>query len=692
MTVSTTTLPRAQFSSHRLASTLELLWSGGDDVAIGKMLLGGAIICTIYSVLNVWVGGTYQDEVIVPAQIITGAVHYPSGHPHAIFYIQAYSLQNYLAAGFWTLVPNAFALSALRNILFLFLSIYVPFALTLQLTRRPFWGYVATVLTVSETSILLKGVYPLWVFPNAISQGHIGTQVALLIIVLLLAGQWWIGGVLLGALPSIHPAMALAVYPWSVLYLFKSNARLRAQGWGRLFVGAAFGLAICLLLAGVIYVRSSNLTLPAPYNQQANGALIRQAFIAFTDVHRRPFSIESLGYLLNPLAFFAIGMLLLWGTYRAQRKGLRGLWRADILWIVILGVIAWVIGYGAGILLELFGVLPVWMDVVMPFRFSNLTASIIIPVTVAGMAWSYNKMGERQRLGGLMLVIALAALEGGLIVTNRIRAIDYLLFITWGLFLGLDLLVHWQDRIHRLLNWLTVLALSGVLVFVLHSTRQAAILLLTFLLSVGLVLLVDKFRWSRIFLGQHRERQMSIILLGASMFAGVAGLVQYKVWDAWMSSYDHSGNLVPRWDVVSQSDRELIDWFAANTQPDEVVLPSLAPRIYLQAKTGHPVLFEQETLWLMTYMPSLASTVGTMTRDLFGIDYTNPDQLKSLSDNGNFSLDIPAWSAAWQTRTLGEWETLGKKYGFRLVLSSTPFPLNLPVAYQSSLWTVYRIP
>ncbi len=691
MTVSTI-LPQAQLSSHRLTSALELLWSGGDAVAIGKMLLGGAIICVMYSVLNVWVGGTYQDEVIVPAQIITGAVHYPAGHPHAIFYIQAYSLQNYLAAGFWAWVPNAFALSALRNILFLFLSIYVPFALTLQLTRRPFWGYLAAALTVSETSILLKGVYPLWVFPNAISQGHIGTQVALLIIVLLLAGQWWIGGILLGALPSIHPAMALAVYPWSILYLFKSNAGLRAQGWKRLFVGVSCGLAICLLLAGIIYIRSSNLTLPAPYNGQANGALIRQTFIAFTDVHRRPFSIESLGYLFNPLAFFAIGILLLWGTYRDQRKGLREPGHADIFWILLLGVIAWVIVYGAGILLELFGVLPVWMDVVMPFRFSNLTASIIIPLTVAGIAWSYHKMSERQRLGAMLLVIALAALEGILIVTNRIRAIDYLLFITWGLFLGLDLLVHWQDRAHRLLSVLAVLALGGVLVLLFHSTRQGVILLLTFLLSVGLVLLVDKLRWSRILLGQDRERQMSMILLGACVFAGIAGLVQYKVWDAWMSSYDHSGNRVPRWDVVSQSDRELIDWFAANTQPDEIVLPSLAPRIYLQAKTGHPVLFEQETLWLMTYMPSVASTVGTMTRDLFGIDYANPEQLKRLSADDSLPPDVPAWSAAWQTRTLGEWETLGKKYGFRLVLSSTPFPLNLPVAYHSSLWTVYRIP
>lgn len=671
---------------------VRVLWSGGEDISLGRMLLGGAIVCGIYSVLNLWVAGIYQDEVVVPAQIITGAVAYPAGHPHALYYTQAFSLQNYLAAAIWTVTPNPFILSALRNILFLFLSVYVPFAFALKLTRRPFWGYVAAALTVSETGVLLMGVYPIWVFPNAISQGHIGMELALLTVVLLLAGQWWIGGLALGALPAVHPAMAALVYPWTLLYLLRSNVQLRGARLRRFLFGVGLGLAACVTLAGIIYFRSAGLGVGFPYDVQADGAWIRQNFVAFTDVHRQPFSLLALGYFLNPLAFFAIGALLLRGTYRDSCKNLHDLMHKDILWVLALAALAWIFVYGARIWMSVVSALPVWLDLAMPFRFSNLTALLMIPMTVAGIAWAIEKMDASRRPVGMLMLVGLVLLEGVMLVTNRVRAIDYVLFLSWGLFLALDLHAHWQDRVHRILNLLTVLVLTGVVGIVYETTRQGGALFFGFLIPFAVLAIVGSTSKNLSPLWTGLSKHICVGLLGVCLFAGVIGMAQHKVWDGWMSSYDHSGNALPRWDTVSETDRALIDWLAANTQPDELVLASLAPRIYLQAKTGHPVLMEQETLWLMTYMPVLAPRIGMMARDLYGIDYADRDQLERLGKNGKLSPTLPVWSSAWETRTRQEWETLGKKYGFRIVLSSSAAPLDLPLAFKTLLWSVYLIP
>jgi hypothetical protein len=216
--------------------------------------------------------------------------------------------------------------------------------------------------------------------------------------------------------------------------------------------------------------------------------------------------------------------------------------------------------------------------------------------------------------------------------------------------------------------------------------------MLGFLIPFGFLVVAAKTNPRRLPGWEHWKKPLSVALLGVCVLAGATGMGQHKVWDVWMGWYDHSGNPLPRWDVISESDRALIDWLAVNTQPDEMLIASLTPRLYLQAKTGHPVLMEQETLWLMTYMPFIAPSAGMMARDLFDIDYSDPEQLAHLSDDGKLPPDLPVWDSAWKERSLGEWQVLGKKYGFRFVLSSSASPLDLPFVFQSSIWSVYRIP
>ena len=161
------------------SSLAKLLWTG-EGVSLPQMLAVGALIWSFYCVAQFAVRGVVLDEVVMPAQIIAGAVSYPPGHPHQIFYPVAYSLPNYLWAALWRLLPDAVMLSALRNFLFVFVSVFTPFAFGLLLTGQPVWGHFAAVLTVTEAGLRIQGFYPLWVFPDIASHGQIGLETALL--------------------------------------------------------------------------------------------------------------------------------------------------------------------------------------------------------------------------------------------------------------------------------------------------------------------------------------------------------------------------------------------------------------------------------------------------------------------------------------------------------------------------------
>src|SRR5262249_24857850 len=160
------------------------------------------------------INGIVLDEALAPAQIIAGAVRYPAGHPHHIYYLKAYSLFYYLAGAVWAITPAPLAISAARNFLFLLASAFTPFALTVLLTRRPLWGHFASAVTGGGVAPLFEGIYPMWVFPSGNSNGHLGLHTAALIVALLLARCWRTGGLLLGLLPALHPVMPLVIWPW----------------------------------------------------------------------------------------------------------------------------------------------------------------------------------------------------------------------------------------------------------------------------------------------------------------------------------------------------------------------------------------------------------------------------------------------------------------------------------------------
>lgn len=692
--------------------TWRLFWTGGDDLAIGRLLACGAIVWGAYSVAQILINGVVLDEVIMPAQIISGAVQYPAGHPHQVYFPKAYNLFHYLAAGIWAIEPAPLAISAARNFFFLFVSAFTPFAIAVLLTGRPLWGHCAAAITVSGIALRFGGVYPMWVFPDGSSNGHIGFHTAMLIVVLLLARFWRTGGLLLGLLPSIHPVMPLAIWPWSVVYLFVSREWLGRKETLRLLCFMGLGLAVCAALALIIFIRADNAVAIEPYNAQADGELIHRQFTLMTDVHRRLAPLWWFAYSVGPIALLMIGALLLWTPKRSEAQEVpedatsARLSKRAISWFLALSGIASLYVYGAWIFQNWVGALPPRIEMSMPYRFSNLTTLLLAPFTVVAIAYARSAMDKWARAWTTIMMAGLVFAVGvGFFSDRRPEG----LYAIWGMLLAMDFYAYRSHLWRRWLGLAAILAIGGV-TFAIGGPERLGdnwILLMKYLLGgfliCGFVLVLIGLKWRR--RGNRQEDRPAelqatpervhkhwllrigwgqVALLCACLSSSLAALPQ--------SPYNPIIVNLSRWDKISQYDRELIQWLDANARPDEMILPAIAPKSKLQPITNHPMLMEQESLFLMTYMPHLAPVIGVMTRDLYGIDYTDRDQLKRVAPKGRLSFFSPIWRKIWRERKRDEWQALGRKYGFRLALAPNDAPLDLPVVLPGPYWSLYEIP
>jgi hypothetical protein len=413
---------------------VDTVWYDGEGVSLGRMLVAGALVWAGYTLLYSVLNPALLDEVVIPAQIIAGAVRYPASHPHDIYYRDAFSLINYLAAGGMRLGLDAIAISRIRNAWFLFSSVYTSFALALLLTRQPRWAHVSGVLTACNVAVPLGGAYPIFVPPSFWSHGHIGLQTALLTTVLFLAGYARTGGFLLGLLPSIHAAMALVLWPWGAVFLLAHKLR-------RAVIPLMFGVTACALLAALIWVQAPSSRVAPLYDLQLDGAAVLQTFTTYTDVHRQLPPLLSLAYAVNTLAFLILGCLFLCEPQEPRREVSSPSVRAAGAWLLLLGAMSWTIVYVAWIAQVSLGTLPTWVNILMPYRFSNVSAMLTVPLSVALLARLYGRLGKAGRRVLTALTMTLLILAGLQTLmtgewSSAMQPRDHLLVVLWGFVLG----------------------------------------------------------------------------------------------------------------------------------------------------------------------------------------------------------------------------------------------------------------
>jgi hypothetical protein len=646
-----------------------------------RVMALGAIAWAAYAILHVVFTGVVLDETVEPAQIITGAVTYPAGHPHEMFYRSAFSLSNYSSAAIYYFWPDPAVVSFVRNCLFLFVTVFGVYALTLALTRRVVWSLVAAALVLLEALKRFGGVYPLPIFPGYYSNGPLGLMCGVLAVALWLGGRRRGAALLVGVLPCIHLALAAPVCAWACAEIALDARRHGLARLRPVLVSLLAGIAFSIALAVFIQTTARSAVDAAAYPYQAadEGSIVAEHFRVMTDVHRAPYSFLRLGYLDNLAAFAGlaiIAVLLARGDESAR----------GVASVILLGSIAWGYVVSTWLFEGAAGWLPGAVLVSMPGRFSNYPAVLLVPLTVFVLATWLSKAPLQGR-GSVVIMVAatllVAAILSSRLVTGPSSATvgTKLLIVIWGLIFG-SIAGSSSGRL-RLAAVITIATLGGV--FVLQRSATGAYSY--FLVAAGCGLLgslVPAHRSSRL---EHALRaacqRAPAMLLVAVCLAALSKVVGDRA--------DAREPQFVRWDMVSPDDRAIRDWIARNAGPQELVLTTLVPRSGLQGKVERPVLFELETLWLMAYQPRLASIIGAMARDLYGVDYADPGALHRMCGGRGPGMYCSVWTDAWKGRPREEWKGLSHKYGFRLVVAPSTLSLDLPVAVAGSRWTLYEI-
>ncbi len=643
-----------------------LAWSGGADVPLGRMLLAGAVPWAAYAILHVVLEGPVLDEATVPAQIMTGAVRYPAGHPLAVLMERVPGLNYQLAALEWWLHPGVWRISVVRNLLFLFASTWVPFVATLVLVRRPMWGHLAAVLTLSEGTCRFIGVYLLWVFPSFWSSGHFGIHAAVLVPALLLAGCWRLGGLLLGLLPAIHAAMSLVVGPWGAAFLLASGHRGRP--WGRVLASAAVGLAGVGVMLLAMRLHAPDVQPVPPYDATADGETILRSFMSTTDPHRLPIRVLTPAYLLSPVGFVVLATLLLWPRRDADDD--RTFDRVACAWLVALGAIAWALVFGTRIV-QAVGELPIAVLSTMPGRFAHVPVLLLLPLTVAALVRAVAGLVPARRPAGRVVLALLPLLLVAGLLLDRVAVYSNFVAFVWGVWLGLE---WWAaDPARRPVVAAGTLALLVALLVLRLVQDDPAWWIFGAGIGLGAAAVAARVRLPAI----------EPVAAAACVVAALVAVRGPHVANGWDQGSER----------ISPEEARLAAWLDANAGRDELLLTPLWPPTQLQPKTGHPVLIDGVTLLTMTYMPSLAPSLGVMVRDFFGVDYARPETLRPLlGPDGTLRPTSEVWLAAWRARTCAEWVALGARYGVRLVLAPTGERLDLPRALDGERLTLHTIP
>jgi hypothetical protein len=656
--------------------------------SLEQMLVRGALFCAVLAVLHILLRGVILSEVVDAAQIITGAVRYPEGHPHQVFYSTAPALPNFIASGIWLVTPSPAVVSAVFNWLFLFLSLFLPFAIVVTLTGRMAWGVLAVALTLVEGSLLLQGVYPMWVLPNFYVHGHIGIHLASLGVLFSVIGYWRSAGLILGILPAFHAPMALLAWPWLAGYGLLSGAIGDRTAIRRFVPTFVAGVSVFAVL--ILYRMVAGDTNPvAPYLPGTeDGQAVYQSFAALTDVHARPFRLTSIAYGVGSvIALLLGGAVALVRRRRRDEVAQQGTTRVP--WLLGFIALVWAYVFGAWVYQTYIGPLPSMIALTRPYRFSNISALFVIPFGVALLAHLRDRLDATlQRrtylvvAAGLIALVAAKALNPTAGARLAIPGMMLVLFIV--------AVIPLVSR-RPIVRWgLIVAAVIGVAAILVINPSKALQQLAFFAAAVAILMLIPELP-----LLAHSSSSVTKRWDFAALFAPalVAAIVLVGLPGYW----DRVAPLGPdgtpnRWDRVWSYDREMNQWLAANTEPDEMILPVMSPRSEIPAKTGHPVLIEPPTLYLMSYMPDRAGVVGRMVDDLYGVRYGDSAWVARTAPSGRLSTSDDVWMEAWRERTRAEWQEVGTRYDFRLVLAPTGTPLDLPLGFVGSMWSIYVIP
>lgn len=628
---------------------------GKNAIAAGPVpsLRNGLVFWTVFSVIAVAVRGVRWDETLEQAQLLLGTVPYPAGHPYAVIEHNAFTINHLVStAVLWLTGPAG--VCWFRNVLSLWLTLLPVFMLGVLVGRRKLAGHVAVVLVLLNTLSPFASYYPLAVWPNGFSSGPVGMGYGLMCFYFLVAGRIRLAFFLIGLMPLIHIGQAPMMYAVGGLFGlwligFHREKALPAVGYTLL------GLAFCALFL-VLKQRFLDVLLPAsgPYYSPEDYWPIWQAFTELYDVHGvRPRFAHLSHRNIVLVVMLVLGAAATWIEWRKAGKARVCFWfwifgvsASLIIWAVAL--LQYALGKGASFYLVS------WM----PYRFSN-HVSVLALILAVGLL--FRGGGAKTLLIPAVLAYeALSPLLGSIvpeaIYTRYIGgALEVPAFVLWG---GALAAVALELRTVTRRAWVVWVGYAIGLAALSYYHRYGA---LCSVAGTGFVLAAAFF--------EKRPASVRWERYATTFATGI--LLAIVLGDRMVREYENRSHL-----EVAGIERRIVAILDQNGDRDAMLL---APywQIFLQARTGHPVMADYQTPHYMTYIPALAPSLKKLHLDVFGKAIDQP-----------YEQDLDEWAI----RTQAQWQALGRQYDVWYVLCPEEVPLNLPWMLRGNRMVFYRIP
>lgn len=627
----------------------------------------GLLFWAAFCVVAVLARGIGWDEACERAQAILRTVPYPEGHPFHRYARGAFTIQYYSAAALLAATGSEALLCGIRNVLFLMASLLPPYLLGALLSRRAIGGHVAATVTLAGAVGFFGVYYPLWVWPDRFSSGHIGMGGALIVLFLLAGGFPRAGGLGLGLMPCIHLGQApvlFATFAVRALWAWHrpdGRAELRrTMPW----------LAGGLLLTGVVFIATRCLGLPAPesgpYCSTTDAVGLWRDYTFIEDIHRAFPRFNPFAHAGIALGLTALFVALLALRFR-DRQGPDAS-EADVAATLDSHLLSWpalYVGIAAAAFLaaltlqRLLGAsTPFFVVSWMPHRLTNHIGMLLPALFVGILAQSSAQPGRRLMfrvllaplLGGLALACVLHTAGAPGFATPYLNAPEWVVFMLAGGAAGA--LLRGMARSRRTGSILVAAALLALVRWHQFGAVAAAV---GCTLALMTPLVGDRPRAA----AWLPDRLGLAVLTAPTILAILAG--------QWLERQN-----LP----VPQMAREIKAHLKREGDPAAMLV---CPHweIGWQETTGHPVLYTFETPQFVPYMRSLAPSINKIRMDIYDIRLGGP---------WDYHLE------AWRTRTLEAWEKLGREYDFRYVLAPVSVPLSLAPVITGDTHILYEIP
>ena len=607
----------------------------------------GGMAWLLIALFLVLLRGVRWDENYEFAQVILGQVPYPPDHPLALYTRGFFSLQTWSLAALMRFVSGPLLPNLLRNYACLLATVLPPFLFTSLWTRKARWGHAAALLLLMGIHTPFYSNYPVQVWPDMYSNGHIGLGWMLLSLYALSTGKLRLAWLGFGLAPAIHLGQfppLLAVFSAWILWQ-GGQRRGREIRLAAIWGGGALACSLCFGL----YVHAQALPIPdtGPFTAPLSPDAIFQGYMEHHASHRSiPRGTGHIAVGATLLAALALGL------QGAKEKRLATI-APGVGYVLVSVLTLW----GVMALHSLLGARIPWLVISwMPYRLMNHLSPLLLPMLIALLI---DKKAAAP--GGWVVLGALAYGVARPIAGQLLPEPLFQRYIATGeaVYFGLcgaALLRLLTPAWRRKAGWpITAIgvAIPFTALFMVHQYGAACLLL-----GAGVYAL---FRL--------RPLPVPSALCLPLCLALLTGLA--------------IGEMRQRQHLPRSEFEKSVQRYLAEQGEGAAMIAAHYQQEGLQARLRHPVMTDMATMTWIPYKPALGPGLYALYRDLYGVNFAPA--------TGEAPRQSP-WFTVWPKKSGEEWRRLGRRYRFAWLITPAFMNLDLPCVLEEGGQKLYRIP